>query len=76
MSATIKIENLCAVRSCRMNVDDFMVLTGEQAEGKSTIAKCIFLCRTIKDDVFTLLMKDMYLHTECAKIRKIPESLL
>jgi predicted ATP-dependent endonuclease of OLD family len=75
MSATIKIENLCAVRFCKMNVDDFMVLTGEQAEGKSTIAKCIFLCRTIKDDVFTLLMKDMYFQDQKRILKAIKSTL-
>ena len=33
-------------------VDDFTVLTGPQASGKSTIARSIYFFRTLKDDVF------------------------
>lgn len=75
MSAVISIENLGAIHYCKMNVSDFIVLTGEQAEGKSTIAKCIYLCRTIKDDVFNILMKDIYLQDQKGILKAIKSTL-
>ncbi len=75
MPAIISIENLGAVQSCKMNVDDLIVLTGEQASGKSTIAKCIYLCRTIKDDIYFLLMRDIYFEDQ-KRIMKSIKSLL
>ena len=38
--ATIKIDQLGPVNECKLEIDDFMVLTGPQLSGKSTIAKC------------------------------------
>lgn len=38
--ATIKIDQLGPVNECKLEIDDFMVLTGPQSSGKSTIAKC------------------------------------
>jgi ABC-type polar amino acid transport system ATPase subunit len=38
-----------------MDVSDFTVLTGPQASGKTTIAKAIYLFRSVKEDVLELL---------------------
>lgn len=38
----IKIANLGPIKECRMDIENFTVLTGQQASGKSTIAKCIY----------------------------------
>ena len=38
----IEIKDLGPVNECVMDIDHFMVLTGAQASGKSTIAKAIF----------------------------------
>jgi ABC-type polar amino acid transport system ATPase subunit len=35
----------------------FMVFTGAQTSGKSTIAKAVFYFRTVKDDIFSLIIK-------------------
>jgi predicted kinase len=32
-----------------MEIKDFMVLIGEQASGKSTIAKCVYYCKGLRD---------------------------
>ena len=51
------LHNLGPVRDCDINVDDFMVLTGPQANGKSTVAKAIFFFRTIKDDILNMMIR-------------------
>lgn len=50
----IIIENLGPIEYCDMDLDQFGVLTGPQASGKSTVAKAIFFFRTIKDDCLML----------------------
>ena len=39
------LKNMGPIQECEMNIDDFTVLTGVQASGKSTIAKAIFFFR-------------------------------
>ncbi|MBQ9390336.1 MAG: ATP-binding protein [Synergistaceae bacterium] len=46
------IHNLGPIDECEITCRPFMVLTGEQASGKSTIAKALYYFRTVKDDVF------------------------
>lgn len=53
--AVIEINNLGPVKHCCMTLEDFCVLTGPQASGKSTIAKAIFFFRTIKDDCLVFI---------------------
>lgn len=48
----LKIRNLGPIKHCEIHVEDFTVLTGPQASGKSTIARSIYFFRTLKDDVF------------------------
>lgn len=48
----ISLRNLGPIRDCNMEVNQFTILTGAQASGKSTLAKAIYFFRTIKDDVF------------------------
>lgn len=56
----IKIANLGPIKECRMDIENFTVLTGQQASGKSTIAKCIYFCRTIKDDIRDEILKSRH----------------
>lgn len=56
----LHIENFGPIKSCEFTVDDFCVLTGAQASGKSTIAKVIFYFRTIADEIILSSLK--YLH--------------
>lgn len=47
----ILIENLGPIKSFEQDVDEnLMILIGEQASGKSTIAKTIFFCKSISDE--------------------------
>lgn len=48
----LSLRNLGPVDECEINCRPFMVMTGEQASGKSTIAKAIYYFRTVKDDMF------------------------
>lgn len=55
------IHNLGPIQDCTMEMNNFTILTGAQASGKSTIAKCVFFCRTIKDDIYDVILKRMLL---------------
>lgn len=48
----IRIQNLGPIQSCEMDIDQFTILTGPQASGKSTVAKAVYFFRTIKDEIF------------------------
>lgn len=54
---SIKILNLGPIKECEMQIENFTVLTGCQASGKSTIAKAIYFCRTVKDDILDEILK-------------------
>ncbi|MEI0494821.1 AAA family ATPase [Brachyspira intermedia] len=45
------IKNLGPITDFEMDIKDFNLIIGEQAVGKSTICKCIYFFRTLKDDV-------------------------
>lgn len=55
--AKIIIKNLGPLQDCTVDIDRFTILTGAQASGKSTIAKSIYFCRTVKDDIYDLILK-------------------
>lgn len=47
----ILIKNFGPIQRFEQNVDEnLMILIGEQASGKSTIAKCVFFCKSISDE--------------------------
>lgn len=45
----IMIHNLGPIVHCEMDIDDFIVCTGPQASGKSTVAKSIFFFKNLKN---------------------------
>ena len=45
------IHNLGSIDDCELTYKPFTILTGEQASGKSTIAKALYYFRTVKDDM-------------------------
>lgn len=45
----IIINKLGPIKHCELNINDFMIFTGPQASGKSTIAKSIFFFKNIKN---------------------------
>lgn len=48
------INKLGPVEACELECSQFMIFTGFQASGKSTIAKAIYYFRTIKEDILEL----------------------
>lgn len=59
--AKVMIHKLGPIHDCTVEVSQFTVLTGAQASGKSTVAKCVFFCRTIKDDIYETVLKRLLL---------------
>lgn len=51
------IKNFGPVKNCDIDVKDFLVLTGPQASGKSTVAKSVFFFNYLKDILFQHVIK-------------------
>ena len=51
----IKLHNFGPINDFELDIKDFTLLTGPQASGKSTVAKAVFFCRTIKNEIFNQL---------------------
>lgn len=58
MNHRIILNKVGPISHCEVNINDFMVFTGSQASGKSTIAKAIFFFRTVKDDILETIIKN------------------
>lgn len=52
----IEIHNFGPIQDFSCEIQKFNVITGPQASGKSTIAKLIFFCRTMKNEIISQLM--------------------
>lgn len=55
----LTITNLGPIKDCTIDVKDFMVFTGPQASGKSTIAKSIFFFNNLKNILFAMYQKQL-----------------
>ena len=55
----LTINNLGPVSACEIEIKDFMVFTGPQASGKSTIAKSIFFFNNLNSILFSMYQKEM-----------------
>lgn len=55
------VHNLGPIQDCEIELENFCVLTGPQASGKSTVAKAIFFFRTIKEDCVSMYIKNQAL---------------
>ena len=53
----ITLRNLGPINDCSICLNEFIVLTGPQANGKSTIAKAVYFFRTIKDDILDMMLR-------------------
>ena len=51
------VHRLGPIEHCELDIKDFMVFTGSQASGKSTIAKSVFFFKNVKNVFYTLLKK-------------------
>jgi predicted ATPase len=54
----IIIENFGPIEYAEIEVKKILVLIGEQASGKSTIAKLIYFFKTIQEDLFSQIYRD------------------
>ena len=57
MNHELDLRHLGPIDSCHLIIDRFTVLTGPQANGKSTVAKAIYFFRTIKQDILSVMMQ-------------------
>lgn len=72
--ASIRIKNLGPISDFQMNIEKFNLLIGEQATGKSTISKCIYFFRSIKNE----LVEHLYSFAtdlDYAKVNYFPRAL-
>jgi AAA15 family ATPase/GTPase len=69
----IYINNLGAVKDFSMDVNEFNILIGEQATGKSTISKSIYFFRSFKSEILEYLYLIAFGGTETDK--KFPNAL-
>ena len=65
------IKHLGPIEECEINIDEFMVCTGPQASGKSTIAKSIFFFKNIKNILFVEYKKKYLLNRHVAESRNV-----
>lgn len=57
MNHTIHIKKLGPINECTLEIKQFNVFTGPQSNGKSTVAKAIYYCRSIKQDILNIMMQ-------------------
>lgn len=55
----IIIRNLGPISNCELSINDFVLFIGEQASGKSTICKCIYFFKAMRDDFFSYLVESI-----------------
>ena len=49
-----KIFRLGPIKDCEVDISNFMILTGPQASGKSTLAKSIFFFKNINLKIYIM----------------------
>ena len=55
----LEITDFGPIKTCCVEIKEFMVITGEQASGKSTIAKCIFYFNHLKDILSDMIQRNI-----------------
>jgi predicted ATPase len=56
----IILKNFGAIQNAEIEIKKWLILIGEQASGKSTVAKLIYFFKSLKDDLF----QDLYKNTQ------------
>jgi predicted ATPase len=54
----IIIKNFAAIEYAEIEIKKVLVLIGEQASGKSTIAKLIYFFKSLRDDLFSQIYRN------------------
>lgn len=62
--ARMTINKLGPIKYCELEIDDFMVFTGPQSSGKSTIAKSVFYFKSVRNVLLQLLRKQHVLSVD------------
>ncbi|HAO20548.1 MAG TPA: hypothetical protein DCQ37_08820, partial [Desulfobacteraceae bacterium] len=55
----IRIKDFKAIKSADIEIKKTVLLIGEQASGKSTIAKLVYFFKSIKDDYLDLISENL-----------------
>ena len=63
------IHKLGPIQHCELSIKNYTILTGYQASGKSTIAKAIYFFRTLKEDIFQLILRRSFSQAESEEKR-------
>ena len=64
----IVINKLGPIAHCNLGINDFMIFTGPQAAGKSTIAKSIFFFKNIRNLLLMQINKRFFGENDTIKI--------
>ena len=62
--ARMTINQLGPIKYCKLEIEDFMVFTGPQSSGKSTIAKSVFYFKSVRNVLLQLLRKQHMLSVD------------
>lgn len=73
--ARIEIYKLGPIEECSIEIDNFTVLTGRQASGKSTVAKSVYFFRTIKEDICDIKIKKSLLGSSTSLFQDVTRVL-
>ena len=57
----IIINHLGPIKHCKLNINDFIICTGPQAAGKSTLAKSVFFFKNLRNILYSQFMKQYLL---------------
>ena len=57
MSHELHLHKIGPINDCRLTLDTFTILTGPQANGKSTVAKAVYFFRSVKQDILSIMMQ-------------------
>ena len=57
---TLRIRRLGPIDDCAVPMRRLLLLDGEQAAGKSTVGRAVFFFRTVKDELFKMVLRELY----------------
>ena len=73
--ARIEICKLGPIKECAIEIENFTVLTGKQASGKSTVAKSVYFCKTVKDDIYDIILRRSLLGGDTSLLQDVTRIL-
>ena len=57
---SVEIKNFGPIKDCKIDIQQFTVLTGAQAVGKSTIAKVIYFFMSVDELIYSCIISERY----------------